>query len=240
MPLFSADDFVGPFGKNITGKTISNSADTCSGRKLLSKAVVESGLNFIDQNSQLLFGCDLLQRKQIYSNGGMLEKACLTQKDKINCYSSGSNYIVCINNPREVLLNTEHGSPETLKEYGARFDGLYLFSKDESGFQKEKSWNMDLDGCHPVVANIYNPVIPEDACRNLMTALAEGGRILPSSISDEKFCGGKITSNLLNALVQLNTCIESYPRLRDIDREKLKSISPNKTNLESTSIIKSM
>jgi len=216
----------GPFGKNVTGKSLILGVDDCTATKLVDKAVEESGVNFVDGNTRQLFGCEQLKEKDIYSNGGSLESFC--KSGKVKCYQDGSNSVVCVANPRQTAINMVYGDAGKVIDYRARFDGLYVFSKDGAGYRREKSWKMDSDGCNPSSANLNNPMKSENECRTYIKNFASGGTIYPPDISKEKFCDGKVSSGKLGSIDELHDCIESYPQLRNMDREKPRASSPAK------------
>lgn len=208
----------GPFGKNVTGKSLILGVDDCAATKMVDKAVAESGIPFVDGNARQIFGCEQLRPNGFYSNGGALESMC--KSGKVKCYSEGSNAAVCVANPRSVALDKEYGDAGKVVDHRPRFDGLFVFSKDGAGYLREKSWRMDGEGCNPTSANLNNPMQSEAKCREYVKSYVSGGYLFKPSISQEKFCDGKITTDKINAIRELGDCLESYPQLRDLDSEK--------------------
>ena len=209
----------GPFGKSVTGKSLLLGVDDCSSTKLIDNAIEESGINFVDGSTREVFGCEQLKEKDLYSNGGSLESYCRDGK-RVRCYADGSRISVCVANPRGVAIDKEYGDAGKTVDHRARFEALFVFSKDGAGYGKEKSWKMDANGCNPTSAYLGRPIDSEDQCRSFLRSFASGGTIYSPNISEEKFCDGKISSNKLGAIPKLSDCLESYPQLKYMDREK--------------------
>jgi hypothetical protein len=210
----------GPFD-NVNGKSLIYGVDDCSSTKLVNKSIRESGINFLDTIPSRIWSCGDPMMDKIFTNGGTLRRHCAEGK-KAFCYSNSPSGFpaVCVANPRSVELKKYYGDAGNVTEHRARFDGLYILSKEGSGHDTERSWQMDPNGCDPTSANLDNPSDSIERCMRDFESLLHGGFIYDPKISEDKFCDGGASPSSrgshLSGIARVHGCLEAYPQLYDV------------------------
>lgn len=195
----------------ILGQNLRSSSDPCSAVLLLDRAILETGVHFLDTNTKTWI-CQCTQSGQGECKNGTDETQVVLSDcsvgDEIQCYANSEQKerAVCVKKPRVMFTTTERRP---------RFDAIYTFRSDAAGTTHYHFWKMDQAGCHPVVAYLNGPIDEIEKCEQQFLNLLKGG-FISSDGNKDKYCDkGKTQSSReshLNGISELSKCMEAYPQ----------------------------
>ncbi len=199
----------------LTSESLGQGVDDCSATTILDRAITRAGVNPITGPVAKTWSCRCVDGKPS-CDGGMPESRYVLNgcrsDESMTCYANSPMLALCISRPRLAKVEKFYGrGVGKVIDIRARFDRIAVVSKTAGGFSEEKVWTMDKQGCEPA-----GDAFAE--CKAKIKAYLTGGPLFPPdpispNAKEPRYCDKSGTQDHVNAIEELNGCLEAYPSL---------------------------